>query len=276
MTALVLSAIIAIDLDIPADNYEAFLRTRYSLDMDEVVFYWTGSVYAFPEGEAGIHIFDGEGFNVARLEETSEGYRMLSREIFIYRDPETGAILETWANPLTGDTVTVHPVANDPVNAVFPRRIGDWEFSIPYTLLGDGTVSWDVDILIAYPSPIPADSFPELSGSNTYQGAEMFHFFTDAGMLGDTALASVPCMISWTRMGQWLPWMRMGPRRGWLLYSCVGYKLEGGYADLPADLKLFVEERAPGFEHAPAEYSRPNATSWTSFRRLLDEGVVSP
>jgi hypothetical protein len=223
-----------------------------------------------------MHLFVGEGFNVARLEPVEGGYRMLSREIFVYRDPGSGRILSSWVNPLTSDTVEVIHVANDPVNAVLPRSQGDWQFQMPYSILSDGTVAWDLDILLCYPSPLPADSFPEFSGSNTYQGAEMFQFLTPLSALEDTLAPGVPCDISWTRIGPWLPWMRMGDAPGVLIYHCTGEKLAAGWDGLPADLRSWVEENHPGFRHAPETYTRPNETSWTYFRRLLEEGEVEP
>jgi hypothetical protein len=250
---------------------EAFLRTRASLDGTETVFHWTGEVHAFPEGAPGVLLFSGEGFNVARLERVEGGWRMLSREVFLYRDPGTGAILESWANPMTGDTVGVVPVLNDPVNAVFLESRDGEAFDLPHEVLPGGILSWNVSILVAYPSPLPRDSFPLNSASDTYQGAELFHFFSPLDALGDTSLSSVPCTISWTRFGQWLPWMEMGDRPGWLVYSCTGSKL-GCYAELPEDVRAFVDSAAPEFAHAPVEYTRPNCTSWTYFRRLLGEG----
>jgi hypothetical protein len=266
----------ALDLGVPAENYESFLRTRCSLDGSEVVFYWSGEIYSFPKDEAGLLLFICDGYNISRLEPTDGGYRMLSREVFVYRDPETGSILDSWANPMTSDTVRVVHVWNDPVNALLPRRQGDWEFSMPYTSLGDSAVSWDLNIVLCYPSPLPADSFPLYSGSNSYQGSEMFHFFVRTADLEDPDLPSVPCLISWTRVGQWLPWMEMGSRPGWLLYSCTGRKLPGGYAELPADLRAFVESGHPGFTSSPDEYTRPNETSWTYFRKLLESGGYVP
>ena len=44
------------------------------------------------------------------------GYRMVSREIMLYLDPETNEVLRSFANPWTGADNEVIHVANDPVN----------------------------------------------------------------------------------------------------------------------------------------------------------------
>ena len=41
------------------------------------------------------------------------GYRLISREVMLYLDPDTGEVLRTWDNPYTGETVDVIHVAND-------------------------------------------------------------------------------------------------------------------------------------------------------------------
>jgi hypothetical protein len=263
-----------IDLTDSTVNFDSFMRTRGDLSGEVVVFYWTGSIYSFVPGQRSSYLFEADGYSISRLQEQENGQMLLSREVFVYRDPETGEILDEWLNPFTGDTVMVVPVWNDPVNSFMPRSDGDWQFEMPYTLLADGRVSWNLDILLAYPSPLPADSFPEFSASNLYQGAELFHFFVSMEDLENESLTSVPTQISWTRFGQWLPWMRMGDRPGYLIYHCAGYKLPGGFDSLPDDLKQLVLETNPEFADAPSEWESPNETSWTYFRHLLDSGEM--
>ena len=269
---LAASAVGALNLESAEDNFQAFMRTRGDLSGREVVFYWTGDIYSFIPEVGSRHLFAADGFNIGRLEEHGNGYRLLTREVFVYRDPDTGEILEEWANPLTTDTVGVIHVWNDPVNSYMPRSQGDWEFQMPYTELPYNRISWNLDILLAYPSPLPADSFPRYSGSNLYQGAELFHFFVSRSDLEDTTLTTVPCQISWTRLGQWLPWMRMADRPGYLIYHCSGAKLPGGFSALPADIRELVADHDNSFSRAPETYQTPNQTSWTYFRSLLEAG----
>ncbi len=263
-----------IDLTDSAENFDSFMRTRGDLSGEEVVYYWSGSIYSFVPGERSRHLFEADGFNIGRLEEYDNGYMLLTREVFVYRDPETGEILNDWYNPFTEDTVDIVHVWNNPVNSYMPREDGDWQFSMPYTILPNGNVSWNLDILLAYPSALPVDTFPEFSCSNLYQGAELFHFFVDEEDLENESLTSVPCNMSWTRFGQWLPWMRMGSRSGYIVYHCAGSKLPGGFDALPEDLKSLVIEEHPEFAEAPDEWVSPNETSWSYFRKLLDSGEI--
>lgn len=268
VTLSVCSVATALDLDDPAVNFDCFMRTRGDLSGEEVVFYWTGSVYSFVPGERSRHLFEVDGYNIGRLVEHENGFMLLTREVFVYRDPETGEILRHWQNPFTEEEVEVVHVMNDPVNSFMPRSDGDWQFSMPFTLLDDRMVSWNLDVLLAYPSPLPVDSFPLNSASDLYQGAELFHFFVNSEDLENGQLTSVPCSISWTRFGQWLPWMRMGQRPGYLVYHCSGCKLAGGIETLPEDMISMVRDKDPVFLSSPEEWSSPNETSWTYFRKL--------
>lgn len=159
-------------------------------------------------------------------------------------------MLDTWDNPFTGRAVEVLHVFNDPVN----QRLG--AYPVPVTRLGDQVV-YNVDVRLAYPSPLKVADYPENSASDTYRALELFQFFAAAKDL-ESGMADVPCVFSWCRVSPWLPWMAMGQRGGGLVYHCRGAKVP----EVPARLRERVGER---FLHAPEEESGPNMTSWTAF-----------
>ncbi|MEM9687281.1 MAG: DUF1838 family protein, partial [Bacteroidota bacterium] len=73
---------------------------------------------------------------------------------------------------------------------------------------------------------------------------------------------------SWTRIGPWLPWLKMGQRQGNMVYQAAGYKLmETDYDTMPAILRDYVMANKPEYRHAPTEYTSPNETSWTYFKK---------
>jgi hypothetical protein len=191
---------------------------------------------------------------------------MLSREVTVYEDL-AGNILECWNNGVLGASVpanvTVMQVWNDPVNFT----IGGAE----HVELGD-QVMWNVDVVIAYPSPLSVADYPSYSAGNTYESAELFNFYVDRSTLEDPSLSSVPASISWTRVGQFLPWMQMGQAPGRLIYHARGAKLAGGWDALPDKLRRYVEERHPEYRHAPTQDTSPNATSWRRFKAIYDAG----
>jgi hypothetical protein len=94
---------------------------------------------------------------------------------------------------------------------------------------------------------------------------ELFQFFVPASELASDA-ASVPCTLSWTRVSPWLPWMELGALPGALVYHCRGAKL-GGWDEVPDRFREHVAAHGPAFAHAPEDWSEPNETSWTAFRK---------
>ena len=277
-----------LDLRTNADNVFAWRKTRASLDPEKnVVFYWVGYIYQinekdpanFAEGAYNVTfeepLFRFEGFNVARFaEDGAGGYEMLSREVSVYQDPRTGAIIDCWRNNLHPERpeVRVMHVANDPVNF----GVG----AVDHIELGD-RVSFYSDILISYRSPLAENpSFFDYSASDVYQSNELFNFYASKKDLENESLDSVPVEISWTRVGQYLPWMQMGDRPGKLIYHVRGYKVMNGIEGLPEPLVTWTREvageeflRAP--DSAPPGFS-PNATSWRVFRDALVNGTYDP
>ena len=258
-------ASLALNLEDSSDNLTAFLKMRASLEEGkEVVYWWTGKVYSFMPQQRGKLLFDFEGYNIARLKEEGAHFQLLTKEASFYKDVESGAILESWFNPFIEDTVEVVQVWNDPVNMEFKKG----QVKIPYTNLGNDHICMNADILLAYPSQLSRKDYPKNSKSDIYQSAELFQFFVDKKDLDNAASPSAYAELSWTRVGDWLPWMEMGSTDGYLIYQCRGYKLENGYQDLPNHIKEYVEKHQPEFTKAPTEYTKPNETSWSYYKKM--------
>ncbi len=277
-TELDSAPIVSLDLSDPKDNVKAFIKMRGSLDeTEEVVFYWHGYIYnretVDPFASPDTSYFSSpilafEGFNIARFEKINDTeYQMLSREITVYKDT-FGNISNCFdnyrINVSPAQFVPVAHIKNDPVNFI----VGESN----YKELGE-LVAWDMDIFLAYPSPLPVDEYPAYSASNTYQSTELFDFYSHRADLEDPSQNSVPVHLTWVRYGQYLPWMQAGQKEGNLVYHAQGYKVLDGYEGLPEELKQWTEENAPEFKHAP-EYAinGPNVTSWRYMKSLLAAG----
>lgn len=261
-----------LDLNDPETSLRNFARVRASADGTDEVVWFGGEVYAWQPGAPASHVFGFEGFNIARMVEIDGGFDLLSKEAVFYLDPDTREVLRTWDNPWTEQEVPVVHVWNDPVN--FPFRYdgprGPWE--LPWTDLGD-TIVFTSDIFLAYPSPLPRAEFPDHSQADLYEAAELFQYFVRRDDLdGDDP--SIPTQVSWTRMAPWVPFMAMGDRPGQLVYHCQGRKLPGGFEALPAWIKQEVERDQPGYAHAPTSMDGPNSSSWTYFKKLVEQDRI--
>lgn len=256
-----------LDLSDPQANMRAFIKARASLDESDTVTWFTGNVYSWPPSGPPLPILGLEGYNIARAVEVDGGYDLLTREAVYYLDPRSREVADTWTNKATVEDVEVVHIHNDPVNQEFRLQGPRGPWNLPITGVGDD-LFFNVDVLLAYPSPLTRAEFPDNSQSDTYQAAELFQFFCKTAEIADESLQSASCQVSWTRLGPWLPWMRMGDRDGMLVYHCRGSKLEGGYSQLPEWIRARVEADAPQYTTAPREVTGPNETSWTYFKKL--------
>ena len=261
----------SLNLDVPLDNLTAFIKIRGSLDpTEEVIYYANGAIYGIVDGERDKHLMNYEMYNIGRIVPNGEHkYQLLTREVLLYMDKKTGAVLERFDNPYTEKTVKVLHVWNDPVNQNFALEGKYGEWGIPYNKYGKDVICMNADILLAYPSPLKIEDYPDNSQSDLYEAGELFQFFASEKELNDPSINSANATISWTRIGPWLPWMEMGQKPGRMLYQGAGYKLTGkNYNDMPSVLTEYVIANKPEYRHAPEEYSSPNETSWTYFKKM--------
>lgn len=257
-------------LEDPARNLDALVRARATTDGQESTTWWTGDVYSQIPGEKTERLLGFVGFNVARAVAVEGGYDLLTREAAFYLDQHTREIVETWDNPYTERTNDVLHVWNDPVNQRFrvENPWGPWH--APYTDLGR-TVAFNLDIPIASPSALPVAEWPASSADDTYRAVELFQFYANREQLLDPQCVSADTDVSWMRLSPWMPWMEMGQRPGGLLFHCRGAKLDS-YDDLPEGVRTYVAVKAPEFSSAPDEFTSPNETSWTYFRKMRTPG----
>ena len=165
------------------------------------------------------------------------------------------------------ENVRVIHVENDPVNFVLSGS--------SYRELGD-TIAWNMEMFLSYPTPVDFDDYPLYSASRTYQSIELFDFFSQRSDLENPELDTVPVYLSWSRVGQYLPWMNAGQEEGSLVYHAQGYKVLEGFEGLPEDLKEWTMNNAPEYLHAPLQDNwGSNMTSWRYMDKLLNDGTYN-
>ncbi len=260
---------VKLNLEDPKDNLNAWIKIRGSLDTNKTtVYWWAGSVYAQVPNKKPQLILNFEGINVAVMKQIKGGYRMLTRECGFYKDINTNKIIETWQNPYNGKDVKVVQVWNDPVNQTFLEDYGDEKWYLPYQLLGDDLQIF-FDVHLQYPNVLDTANYAIYSAGNDYIASEMFNFFANINDVNNEELNSVPNTITWTRIGQWLPWMQMGKTPGQLIYQCRGEKLNY-YQDVPQAFRDYVAAQNPEYANAPEKDIKPNETSWSYFKKQIE------
>jgi hypothetical protein len=103
-----------------------------------------------------------------------------------------------------------------------------------------------------------------------YHATEMFNFF---GRLDELTSADDVSYahVGWVRQSDWLPWMKMRGRAGLIYFHTAGKKLRR-FEDLSATMLEEIRTNYPEYTTPPpVDDTRPNETSWTYFRKLMEE-----
>ncbi len=265
-----------IDLDSDTAYVEVNRKLQCSLkDNEETTFSFWGNAYARIPGQRDTKLFSLMGMNVRKCvtiadSKKGDGYRLLSREIMLYLDAETGEVLREWKNPLTDEVVDVIHVANDPVNSrpTFNVDNKGKKRNVPAEFL-DGTYFMSFEIPLFYHNPLGGEYQKQIGG--TYHSAEIFDFSGNTESLLSLESDIEYGNIAWVRIAKWLPWMNMGDRSGLMYFNAVGKKLRS-WDGLPDTMKTEIRENYPEYTNAPeAGDTRPNETSWTYMKKIIDK-----
>ncbi|CAB1369573.1 DUF1838 family protein [Denitratisoma oestradiolicum] len=264
----------ALDLKKAEDAQLAMLKITGDISGKDVFKDWTTNIFAVVPGEAPKLILRMQGYNVLRLEKQKDGsWKSMSREVSYYQDVKTGKIIGKWLNPYIGEEVDVVQVANDPVNASFPspkpNEKGPFE---NFVIKGEvATLQWDIPL--RYPNALQGAEFEMESTGTTYLASEHFLYFANPKDVVSDKTTTTPVHYAWFRTGPWLPWMKMGQRPGYLIYSGNGKKLKS-FDELPAEVREFTLKNFSAYTQAPKEFVTPNETSWSYYKKLKQTGQL--
>ena len=254
-------------VDFKKEKLEArdWVKVRASTDGEQSFLTWAGSVYSVVPGERKQHLFQIVGMSAARCIANPEGgWDFTSRELTFYLDPDTGEILRKWKNPWTQEVLPVVHVANNGVQGLFKR---------PFPAIVEGeTTAFVFDLFSYYPNPLADDRrFAPYSPQPIYQATELFKLTVPTAELRNEEITSVSkVMLAWDRIGPWVPWMKMGDRPGYLVYSAWGGKV-AGFSDLPQLLQDEINTRVPLYKNAPqSRLEIDDMTSWNYFKKHFD------
>ena len=241
-------------------------------DGKDMIFTIRGSAYAFIPGMRPMKLFGLDGYNIRRRVETPEkdGFFVATREVVFYTDPQTGEIIDEWNNSWTKEKNEVFHIANDPVN--FRTRIKDGKY---IAVSNDGKREYGEsdapeeygDYLVWHTDVFPF--YPLAGFEKNYTAAELFDFYVPKKYLYNNERPE-NVFVSWTRVGPWLPWMKMGGREGNMVYHARS-ELLYDWDKLPEKVKMRVEKDFPIYKSAPdkVDPNGVNETSWTYYQKEM-------
>ena len=262
-----------LDLDDPETNFNALLKLRGDLSGDDFFFAFPGQAWAMIPQQQNYKCFRTFGFGSGRFEKVDGDYRILSREVLYYLDPETGEILNEWSNPFLNDRkVEVVHIQNDPVNGVFSLNgRGPLAPPYPYVSCGD-MVAFQWNFFIQHPNVLTREEYPKYSAGNIDQHAELWGLIGSKKDILNPDTTSAYCTMSWSRVADWLPFMEMGDAPGKMVFHSHSLKLMDGPKELPRAILDYTEKHHSEYLTAPTEWNGPQMTSSAQvFKDIVDK-----
>ncbi len=268
-----------LDLTRPLDNQVALLKLQADLSGEPVIGIFPGVAWLWIPGEGNIHAFNTYGVGASRLEynEAEQGWRFYHREVLYYTDPKTGKVLDTWKNPVTGMTVRVVHVLNDPVQRFYPLTEGRFAPPYPYLLNGDNLV-FQLDV---FRPPAPAENpmkrkdYPLHAQQDLYQTGELWAIAGSMRELNNPENTRVPAHTAWGRISMWEPFFEMGNRPGVTIYHSQAFTTKNGVDDIDPTIRAYTEKHHPQFlrhPYAPTEWGGGQQENhWSYGKRIIDK-----
>jgi len=163
--------------------------------------------------------------------------------VTFFTDIETGEVLDTFDNPVTGQQNKVKPYATSGGSIVYTPK-GAYQLKPnadpslkPKIGMEPPHFQWGTasnDVWLTYPERF---GFYDDNGKLVAADNSMYRYISRLEDLEDKRISNVPCAMSWsTETGMW-PWMEMDNRPGHFIFGSLGRK----YNELDAVPERYVE-----------------------------------
>jgi len=247
-----------LDLDTAEDNCIALLKMQADLSGADAMGGFPGEAWAWVPDEGNYHVMNTYGVGVSHVEYRPEerGWRFYHRECLLYTDPQTGEVVDSWYNPFTQRRVEVLHVFNDHVSRFYPLDGGRFQFPWRYEIHGNNLV-FRISVFRIEDNPLTRKEYPLHSEGDRYQTGELWGMIGDLREIMDPDVTSASCVTSWSRTAGWIPFMEMGNRPGQMIFHSHAYKMKDGPAELPPQIRTYIEQNAPEYFESPQEWTSP-------------------
>jgi hypothetical protein len=257
----------------PETNLRTLLKIQADLSGADTINGFGGKAWMWVPGEANYLAFQTYGIGATRLDYQGDGvWNFHHREVLYYLDPKTGEILDTWTNPVTGRTVEVLHILNDPVNRISRVKGGFIQPPFAHDIVGDRIV-FQIDVFRTKENPISRKEYPLHSQQDVYQSCELWAISSNLSEVADPDVTSASNHTAWARCGMWLPFMEMGNRAGHMVYHSQSFKFMNGIDGLPKHIRDYTAKHHPQYLEAPKEWKglRENENTWSYAKKIIDE-----
>jgi hypothetical protein len=232
----------------------AYRKLRYRTD-EGLVFWWLEGPKIGQVGATLTPLYTNHVGTIMRIRPRADGgFDVTSLEIVFMSDLASGAPLESWVNPYTGERLParVRPVGPTTVSyaadnsRVLPTELGGSRLEASATthapiVTGDDVFLRDESVARVW-SPGATRPF-EVNDIAVYHGS--------LSNLGDPRTTSGDAIVFFAEVTSWQRWMNMGDRPG-SLTSRLGGRKVARYEDMPAFWREQLARLAPEVARDPA------------------------
>jgi len=263
-----------LDLTTPEGNVEAYARIQGNTDPKQTSYSWyMGRVTGLRPGEAGRDLMGIIGMGSVRMlpMKGADGYQMLRKELGFFTDLQSGAVIDRWDNPYTGENTEVVHLANPAINAkIVPYRreqglyeeVGDKANVKPFLLnwkLVNGRAMAEQYGSLYVKNPMDPAVWQRESAGEFIQINDSNTFNVSIEDLQNPSLTKVESFGNWTHQRPWQPWMLMGQAPGGIQYTCFTGSARS-LDHMPRQIVALAQERFPDFLTAPTKTAPPESS----------------
>jgi hypothetical protein len=248
----------------PGFNVKTFGRLTGDLSGRPVYSVSAGSVFGLipgndpPLDEYGRLLFTVEGVSVRRCRLRADGsLEERSRGWMLYRSADTGAYIDAFVNPYTGEKLTVPALRSGIQGSVITANgpVVSANFNMESTVFNRPMLlRWRFAGPTAF---ISRHAFTRWKESSTgIQKTEMTldNWTCRIADLLDESQTSLPSTTSWTSQTEWQSWLNMRGHPGTMLWHLNASRFKS-ISDLPPDLVRQCEQVLPGKLTEPLEWT---------------------
>ena len=260
-------AALQLDLEKPEDNLTAWMKMRGSLESQDVYFWFTGGLDLAVPGQAIRPIVNVETTILRRTQRLAANtWHVTDWEASIYRNPDSDEIVDQVRNPVTGKMVQPFHYREGPVTLEYsaehqPRLVGlptpfeekTEPFHQRWRQAGDDL--WMVKEIYIWGMPqwLDIKQFRDETPETPINVSSITTMKSSLRDVLDPALASVPTEYFYQATSDWLPWMKMGQRPGFVVWHEAGKKIFS-LDDVPSGTRAAIEAIHPQWLNRPVPW----------------------
>lgn len=258
-------------------NLYAFTKILADHDGASRYHFHSGRILSVQGDRVGQPFLDFLAIKQHRVRRLADGsWQHGYRGVILFCELGTGRVLDTFANPISGKTVSVEHFKTVMGSSIY-RRDG----AVSLGLTEGGTMTAPAlekrPFHLIWPAPLPTgdhvwttyDERVELKtpdGRVLYADSSMYRYGLRRSQLLDPHASSVSDLtLSWQTQTIWWPWMQMSATPGHLLFGSLGRKYST-LDEIPGVAVTAAERRFPG------QLSRP--IDWRDYR--LPDPALQP